>query len=154
MLDEHVDVVAGVFKGAAWRRQTSNGNLNFIEEASADSDLPMSPGHPLLWGPGAVPGTWSDVCRFHKPLDSNERWEVRQHGSFFIFHEALGLRSKDHSCHHEVWLHLDFVDHHSSYEPRERHKQRLLLKERSAPYQHSNERFKTVEDESDRSLSF
>ena len=72
---------------------------------------------------------------------------------FSILHEALGIRSKDQSCHHEVWLHLDFVDHHSSNEPRERHEQRLLLKERSAPYQHSNERCKTDEDESDLSLS-
>ena len=53
MLEEHEDLVAGEFNGAAWRRQTDNGNLS--------SDLPM-PGSTPLWGPGAVTSTWSDVC--------------------------------------------------------------------------------------------
>ena len=69
-----------------------------------------------------------------------------------FIHDTLGLRRKDQSCHHEVWLHLAFVSHHGDYEPRERHEQRLLLKERSAPYQPSKERSKAGEDESDRSL--
>ena len=101
---------------------------------------------------GTSKGTWSDVCGFLKLPDSHERWQVRQHGAFSIHHEALGLRSKDQSC-HDVWLHLDFVDHHSNCEPREKHEQRLLLKERSAPYQHSKKRCKTGEDESDLSIS-
>ena len=153
MFDEHMDLVTGDFNVAAWRRQTNTGNLSIIDEAFADTDLVVPPGPTPLWSPGAVPGTWSDVCGFLKPLDSHEQWTVRQHGTFSILHEALAIRTKDQSCHHEVRPLLDFVDHHSSYEPRERHEQRLLLKERSAPYQHSKERCQTDEDESDRSLS-
>ena len=29
---------------------------------------------------------------------------------FLVRHEALGIGQTDQSCHHEVWLHLDFVD--------------------------------------------
>ena len=50
MLDEHVDSVAGDFNGAASSRQTSFGNLSLIEEAFADSDLPMPPGWPHRCG--------------------------------------------------------------------------------------------------------
>ena len=46
MLEEHVDVVAGDFNGAAWRRQFG---LGIIEEASADTDLPMPQGSTPLW---------------------------------------------------------------------------------------------------------
>ena len=45
VLDKRTDVVAGDFDGAAWRRQTNNGNLSFNEEAFAASDSPMPPGH-------------------------------------------------------------------------------------------------------------
>ena len=84
MLEEHVEVVAGDFNGAAWRRATSANTPSIIEEAFADCDLPMPPGPTPLWGPGAVPGTWSDVCGFLKPPDSNELWRVRQPGAFPI----------------------------------------------------------------------
>ena len=113
----------------------------------------MPPGPTPMWGPGTVPGTWSDVCGFFKPPDSYDRWKVREHGACSILHEALGIRIKDQSCHHEVWLHLDFVNHLGDYVPRETHEQRLLLKGRSASYQHSKERCMTDEDESDHSLS-
>ena len=43
MLDEKVDLVAGDFSGAAWRRDNSNNN-SIIEEAFEDCDLPMPPG--------------------------------------------------------------------------------------------------------------
>ena len=90
MLDEKVDLVAGDFNGAAWRRDNSN-NVSIIEEAFADCALPMPPGPPL-WGPGSIPGKWADVCGFLKPPDSDGRWKVRQHGAFSILHEALGIR--------------------------------------------------------------
>ena len=70
----------------------------------------MPPGPTPLCGPGAVPGDWGDVCGFLKPLDPYERWKIRQHGAFSIHHDARGLRPKDQSYHHEVWLHLAFVD--------------------------------------------
>ena len=43
MLEEHVNVVAGDFNGAAWRRDNSN-SISIIEEAFADCALPMPPG--------------------------------------------------------------------------------------------------------------
>ena len=72
MLDEKVDLVAGDFNRAAWRRDNSN-NISIIEEAFADCALPMPPGPAPLWGPGAVPGKWADVCGFLKPPDSDGR---------------------------------------------------------------------------------
>ena len=117
MLEEHVDLVAGDFKGAAWRRHCSNGNLSILEEAFADSDLPMPPGPTPLWCRGAVPGDWADVCGFLKLPDSYGRWKGRQHATFSIPHDALVLRPKDQICLHDVWLHLAFVYHHGDYEP-------------------------------------
>ena len=125
MLEEHVDLVAGDFSGAAWRRLCGNGRLSIIEEAFADTNLPMPP---------------TDVCGFLKPPDSSERWKVRQHGAFSIPHDTLGLRPKDQSCHHEVWLHLSSVNEHGNYEPR-------------APYQPSKEGGNAGVNEGDRSLS-
>ena len=73
MLKKHVDLVAGDFNGAAWRRQCGNERLSIIEEAFADTDLPMPPSPTPLWGPGAVTGEWADVCGFLKPPNSYER---------------------------------------------------------------------------------
>ena len=61
MLDEQVDLVAGDFNGAARRRTTNANNISIIEEVLPTA-LPMPPGSPPLWGLGAVPGTWSDIC--------------------------------------------------------------------------------------------
>ena len=55
MLDGKMDLVAGDFNGAAWRRDNSN-NISIIEEAFADCALPMPPGRTPLWGPGAISG--------------------------------------------------------------------------------------------------
>ena len=38
ILEEHEDLVAGDFNGAAWNRQRSTGRLSIIEEAFADAD--------------------------------------------------------------------------------------------------------------------
>ena len=62
MLDENVDLVAGDFNGAAWRRDNSN-NISIIEEAFGDCALPMPPGPTPLWGPQSIPGlTKSWAC--------------------------------------------------------------------------------------------
>ena len=99
----------------------------------------MPPGTPLLWGSAAVPGKLTDVCGFLKPPDSDGQWKVRQHCAFSNHHEALGIRPTDQSCHHEAWLHLDFDEWRSEQSHRERHDQRILLKERSAPYHHGKQ---------------
>ena len=83
MLDEKVDLVAGDFNGAAWRRDNSN-NISIIEEAFADCALPMPPCPTPLWGPGAVLGKWADVCGFLQPPDSDGQWKVRHYGAFSI----------------------------------------------------------------------
>ena len=132
MLDEKVDLVAGDFNGAAWRCDNRN-NSSTVEEAFADCALPMPPGPTPLWGPGSIPGNWDEVCGFLKPPESDRHWKVRLHGAFSIPHEALGLRSTDQSCHHEAWLHLDFVEGRDEQPQREEHDQRIHLKERSAP---------------------
>ena len=56
MLDGKVDLVAGDFNGAAWRRTTSASPLSIIEEAFADGDLPLPPGPTPLWGSGGCAG--------------------------------------------------------------------------------------------------
>ena len=47
MLKENVDMVAGDFNGAAWRRDNSN-NFSIIEEAFAHCAPPMPPGGDLV----------------------------------------------------------------------------------------------------------
>ena len=114
MLDEHIDLVAGDFDGAAWRRQTNGGNLSVVEEAFADSDLPMPPGPTPLVEPRGSARYLVRRLRVSQASGLPEHWKVRQHGAFSILFEALGIRPKYQRCHHEVWLHLDNVDHHSS----------------------------------------
>ena len=127
------------------RRATKKrGSLSIIQEAFADTNLTMPLGTSLCA---------QGQCRVIEPPDSYERWKVHQHGAFSIPPDTLGFRPKDQSCHHEMWLQLALVNHHGDNEPREWHELRLLLKERSAPYQPSKERGKAGEDESDRSLS-
>ena len=104
------------------------------EEAFADTDFPLLPGPTPLWGPGAVPSERTDVCGFVKLPNSYDKWKVRLHGAFTLPGETLGLRPRDQSCHHEVWLHLDLVGNQYAHEPRGNHEQRVLLQERSCPY--------------------
>ena len=99
-----------------------------MEEAFADCALATPPGPPPLWGPGSIPNNWADVCGFLKPPDSDRYWKVRLHGAFSIPRKTLGLRPIDQSCHHETWLHLDFVDWREGQSQREKYNQRIFLK--------------------------
>ena len=101
--------------------------------------------------PGAVPGHWTDVCGFVKPSNSYDIWKVRLHGALTFPHETLGLRPRDQSCHHEVWLHLDLVSNRYGHESRGNREQRVLLKERSCPFPHNKKRGR-YDDGSDHSL--
>ena len=51
MLEEHVDLVAGDFTGAARRRPCGSDRrlTSIIEEAFADTNLPVPPGPTPLW---------------------------------------------------------------------------------------------------------
>ena len=100
---------AGDFNGATWRC-TNRNNISTIEEAFADCALPTPPGSTPLWRPGWIPVCWADVCGFLEPPESDRYWKVRLHVAFSIPHEAPGLRPTDQSCHHETWLHVEFLD--------------------------------------------
>ena len=69
------------------------------------------PGPTPLWGPVLIPNN-CDVCGYLKPPGSDRffLWKVRMHGALSILRKTLGLRPNDQRCHHETWLHLDFVD--------------------------------------------
>ena len=112
MLQEQVDVVAGDFNGAAWRRQSGSDPrpVSIIEEAFVNTFLPVPPGPTPLWGSGGVPGEWSDVCGFFKPPGSEKEWQIRMHGAFTIPFELLGIRHTDQSCHHEIQVHFLHVN--------------------------------------------
>ena len=72
---------------------------------------------------------------------------------FSIPHEALGLRPTDQSCHHETWLHLDFVDWREGQSQREKYNQRILSKERPTPCQYGQQNRRISDIMSDHSLS-
>ena len=86
MQDEHVQLVARDFNLAAWRQSYGDNPqpTSILEEAFADTDFPMPPSPTPLWGPGAVPGEWTDVCGFVKPPNSYDKWKVRLRGAFKI----------------------------------------------------------------------
>ena len=146
MLQEHVVIVAGDFNGATWRRQSGSDPrpISIIEEAFANTDLLVPPGPTPLWGPGGVPGEWSDVCGFLKPPGSEGEWPVRMHGAFTISYSTLGLKEKDQSCHHEVWVHLFHVNARLvDRATRDDRSRKLNLKRRISPYDHSKEKRRT-----------
>ena len=143
MLQEHVDMVAGDFNGAAWRRQPGSDPrpISIIEEAFVNSSLPEPLVPTPLWGLGGVPVEWSDVCGFLKPPGCEPEWQVRVHGAFTIPFSTPGLKEKDQSCHPEVWVHLSHVNARLvDRVSRNDRSRRLHLKERNSPYDHSKER--------------
>ena len=81
MLQEHVNMVAGDFNGAAWRCQCGIDPrpMSTLEEAFAKTNLHAPPSPTPLWGPGGVPGEWSDV------------WQVRLLGWLTVRHGMTDL---------------------------------------------------------------
>ena len=79
-----MNLVAGDFNGAAWR-QTSGNNphpTSTLEEACADTDFPMPPGSPPLWGPGAIPGEWDAVSSYLQIHMIYGKYACMQHSQF------------------------------------------------------------------------
>ena len=146
MLGEQVDLVAGDFNGAAWRCNDGN-KICTIEEAFADFVLPT------------LPGTRFDpkqTLTFVGPLNRPNLIGIGKFdftAPFSIPHEAQGLRPTDQSCHHETWLHLDFIDWREGQSQREKKNQRILLKERPAPYHYVQQKTRISDIMSDHSLS-
>ena len=89
---QQVDMVAGDFKGAAWRRKRGEGQqcVSTIEEAFADTNLlvPLRPYTPVVDG---VPDERSDVCgRFRNRMTKKTHaWCVRDQsrGSWHQAHQ-------------------------------------------------------------------
>ena len=92
MHQEHVDMVAGDFNGAAWRKHSGDDQRrdSTIEEAFANTNLPIPYGPTPLWRPGGVPGERADV-------PWRPKWHIRMHGAFGINHEVLGIKLTDQS---------------------------------------------------------
>ena len=107
-------------------------NLSTIDEAFADCALPTPPGPAPLWGPGSIPKNWADVCGFLKPPGFQRFWKVSKHGAFSISRKTLGLRPNDQICHHETWLHLQFVDLNSKWSNEAYYLGNIRLRERPA----------------------
>ena len=152
MISQQVDLVAGDFNGTAWRCRSSN-NLSTIDEAFTDCPLPTPPGPTPLWRPGSIPDNWADVCGFLKPPGSDRFWKVRTHGAFSIPRRTLGLRPTDQSCHHETWLHLDFVGWSNTWSKQGDHDRHISLKERPAACSYGHRKRRISEVMSDHSLS-
>ena len=139
--DEHVNLVAGDFNGAAWRQTSGNPHpTSTLEEAFADTDFPMPPGPTPVWGPGVIPGEWADVSGFIVHPNSHYLWKVRLNEAFTIPRDILGLSQTDQSCHHEVWLYLDLAGDRYVHGSRRNHDHRAHLKERSCPYPPTKEK--------------
>ena len=108
MQQEQVDMVAGDFIGAAWRRMRGEDQqcVSTIEEASCKHQ-PATTGRPCtLVGSGGVQDEWSDVCGFIKPPGSETEWQIRMHRAFRSIARILATKPTDQSCHHDVWIHL------------------------------------------------
>ena len=88
MPEEHVDLVAGDFNGAAWRRQCGNGRLSIIEEAFADTDLPMPQGQYQVNGP-----TYEDFSSL-LTLMKDGKWHSMVHSPFLTIPWASVQRIK------------------------------------------------------------
>ena len=114
MISQEVDLVAGDFNGTAWRYRGKD-NLRTIDEAFLDSILPTPPGAPTIVGtldPFRTTGQTSADFSNHPVLTV---FGMKNHGAYSIPRKTLGLRPNDQSCHHETWLHVDFVDWSNSW---------------------------------------
>ena len=150
MISQEVDLVAGDFNGTAWRCRSRN-NLSTIDEAFSDC---TPPGPTPLWGPGSIPNHWEDVSGFLKPPGSQRFWRLIEHGAFSIPRKALGLRPTDQSCHHETWLHLDFVDWSNKCSNQTYYNGHIRLKERPADSSYGTQKKRNISEAmSDHSLS-
>ena len=76
MVQEYVDIVAGHFNGASWRRKRGPDPRfdSTLEEAFEIARLLVPPGPSPLWCSGGIPDGWTDVCAFVKPPKSQLEW--------------------------------------------------------------------------------
>ena len=117
-----------------------------------DSVLPTPPGPTLLWGPGSIPNFWLTCVGSSSRLIQTGFGKYANMG-FSFPRETLGLRLSDLSCHHETWLHLDFVDRNWSHPRLDESDQRAELKERPTPHQYGSRKRNINDLMSDHALS-
>ena len=145
-------MVARDFNGTAWGYRIED-NLSTIDEAFTDCALPTPRDPTPVWGPGSIPDNWADVCGFLKPQGSQRFWKVNKHGAFSIPRKTPGLRPTDQSCHHETWLHLDFVDWSNTWSKKGGYDRHISLEERPAACSYGHQKRRISEVMSDHSLS-
>ena len=134
-----------VLRGDAARRN----NISAIDEAFTDCAFPTPLHHCGDLDQFRTAGLTS--VKFLYPPGSDRYWKVRMHGAFSIPRSTLGLRPTDQSCHHETWLHVDFVDWPNTLELQGEHGRHISLKERPASYHHGQQKRRIFEVMSDHS---
>ena len=111
MISQDIDLIADDFNCAAWRCR-SRDNLSFIDETFADCPLSAPPGTTPLRPSRTIGRTFVGFLK--SPVS------------------ALGLRVNDQSCHHETWLHLQFVDWSNQWNNQIHYNGNISLKKRPA----------------------
>ena len=111
MTHEDVDMLAGDFTGASWRRKTGPDQQfdRTLGEALKNARLPVPPGpHHCGRRPRGIPSEWTRVwvCQ---AANSQSEWLTRKHGAFEINQQDLGLSPKDQTSHHKTWIHTSHV---------------------------------------------
>ena len=84
---------------------------SILEEAFKNHEVLRATGPHTVVGLGGTPHEWTDVCGLVNPLLLNSQKEclVRKHGAFGINRKEFRLSVKDHTSHHETWIHLSHV---------------------------------------------
>ena len=136
MISQEVDLDAGDFSGTVWRCRNRD-NLGTIDEAFTDCALPTPPGPTPLWGPGSIPDKLGRRLR----ISQTTGFSIDFGKCISMVHspsprKTFGLRPTDQSCHHETWLHLDFVDWNNRWSKHDDYDRHISLKERPADYSH------------------
>ena len=94
---EQIDMVAGDFNGAAWRKTNNADQLrdSTIEEAFANTNLPIPHGPTPLRGPHGVPGDWAAVRGFTKSPNTDAMARSKSIAVFSTFDPLT-----------KAWIHL------------------------------------------------
>ena len=66
-----------------------------------------------------------------------------------IPYSALGLKEKDQSWHHKVWMHLAHANSGGDRTAQYKHARQIHVRERSSPFDHSTQRRRAHREQSD-----
>ena len=112
MLEEHVDLVAGDFNGAAWRRPCENDRKPpvLLKKLSPIRicQCRLAPHRCGAQVQCQVGGLLYVDFSSHQTHMKSGKYDYT--GRFLSHHSTLGLREKDQSCHHKVWMHLTLTE--------------------------------------------